>query len=154
MTELQDSFEAHGISIENVFLFDYLLVKPFSACRTLNDVLELMEENEIRKVFGDALARRILAEDPDLAAYFQEAGGVFLDAECDYPDWRHVEFYPGSDKPKSWLTGRGRRIIRVYAQTLEKALKTLVFEAEKVENAEIERAIKARNKKEGLNAEM
>lgn len=145
MTELQNKFERYGVSIENVFLFDYFLTRPISDCTTLNDTLDVMGEAEIREIFGDRLARRILAEDPDLAFYFQEAGGVFISGECACPDV--IEFYPGTEKPKSWLTGLWRRIIYSYAPTLDDALQQLVTRAVKVHDGVVAKAISTRKVK-------
>lgn len=116
MTELQEQFEEYGIHIDHVFLLDYL-VDPIEDYWDLQEALLALDEDEATALFGPKLARRILGSDPDLSEYLQDAGGVFIAAECDYPDSKHVVF-DADGKALEWRVGPGKRVIHAWKDNL------------------------------------
>ena len=141
ITELQEQFEEHGIHIDHVFLFDFLidLIKDYW---NLKEELKSLSEEEATALFGTKLARRILGAAPDLSAYLQDAGGVFIKAACNYPDPRQVDF-DADGNAIGWRVGPGKYVIYAWKADLGAALQELVRQAEAVEVAKIEDARKA-----------
>lgn len=140
MTELQEQFEEHGIHINHVFLFDFLIDVIEDYWDLHEEMLSLSEE-EATALFGPKLARRILGSDPDLSAYLQDAGGVFIRASCDFPDPKHVDF-DADGKATGWRVSPGKRVIYAWKDNLSTALHELVRQAEAVANEKIAEARK------------
>lgn len=140
ITELQEQFEEHGIHIDHVFLFDFL-VDVIEDYWDLHEEMLSLSEEEATALFGPKLARRILGSDPDLSAYLQDAGGVFIVAGCNYPDSKYVDF-DADGNVTGWARCSWKKVIYARKDNLSAALYELVRQAEAVEDEKIAEARK------------
>lgn len=127
------TFEDYGITIDHVFLLDYLSEEG-GQYYIFKGFLDEIGKDLLTEFFGKKLANHLLEDDPIDISRLQEEGGVLIVADCAHPDPEKVDF-DANGEVLGWAWAKDKALLHVYEQNLDEALIRPVKNAQTIEEA-------------------